>query len=146
MDNKQIFTIAGNINKMLHATKLLTGHPRDTKQTIYDAIRPYLQQAVKAGTQGEEKKGTEEEEKEKEFQLARRLATDPEYARGWLTQQLATSVTTGNAQAAKEIRDILQIASNKDGLTVATTSFQDVPTHCPACGENIHKPAELLPE
>lgn len=57
--------------------------------------------------------------------IATRLATDPDFAKGWMIQELARTVQSdsGNTQAAKELRDLLAIGSKESELKIEVVDF-----------------------
>ena len=137
MDNKQIFAVAGDITRALMNGKIITGKARDIKQAIFESIQPTLEEIHTA-------QGTEEEKKEDGSDLARKLSQDPDYARGWMIKQLAEASKSGNTQASKELRDILQIASRKDELRIEVIDYANTIVNCPHCSTNIHAPSSCL--
>ena len=133
MDNKQIFAIAGLVTRALINSKVVDGKARDIKQTVFEAMQPTLE-AIDIPKQ----------DSDEEFTLAKRLATDPVYAKGWVIQSLAKSMDTdsGNTQAAKELREMLNIGNKSDDLVIHTIDYSNTIIDCPHCNTNILQPID----
>ena len=126
MDNKQAYAITTQVFNTLVKLKMLTGDKtqnRHIKDTIFNAVQ---------STPIKETRNTDTKQKKEveEFELSKKLATDREYARGWLIQQLAKNTISGNAQAAKEVRDLLGIGADDD-LKVVIVDYSQMPADDP---------------
>ena len=69
--------------------------------------------------------------KDGEFQSALAALEDPTHARAWLLTNLKASVESGNTQAAKEIRDILDIGNASNEIEVHSVDYRSMCTDCP---------------
>ena len=65
------------------------------------------------------------------MQRAIQALENPTNARAWLLLNLKASVEAGNTQAAKEIRDILNIASNEQELEINHIHYRSMCIDCP---------------
>jgi hypothetical protein len=75
-----------------------------------------------------------------EFKRALSVLDDPIRARAWLLIQLKQGMENApNAQIAKELRDMLGIASNTDNLEIATIDYKNALLNCPKCGFDLAK-------
>ena len=130
MDNKEIFAVAGLVTRALISSKIISGKARDVKQAVFEAIQPALELIEAAPKMLDEEKPD----------LAQMLADDPVYAKSWLINSLAKSMSEkGGAPAAKELRDILNIASRSDELQIEVVDYVNAIIDCPHCNRNVHE-------
>jgi hypothetical protein len=75
-----------------------------------------------------------------EFKHALSVLNDPARARAWLLTELKRGMESApSAQIAKELRDMLGIASNTDNLEIATIDYKNALLNCPKCGFDLAK-------
>lgn len=129
MTNPEIFDITGKLIKQMGKAGLLVSQAKDVKQGVFEMLKPLL---CDYASQAAEKKSDAAEAME----FSKLLATDDEFAKGWLIQQLAKSVQSenGNTQAAKELRDLLRIGSTESELVIERANYYPL---CAKCGADI---------
>ena len=142
LNNKQLFVITNSVFASLTKLKLLSKQSAELKQVIYDAVKTAsikieLQNTDAPKTPNDKHddkggdKGSNAGSNAGEFEQARQLAEDPVYARGWLIQQLALNTASGNAAAAKEIRDLLSIGKAEDEQPIEIIDYRNLCVDCP---------------
>ena len=76
-----------------------------------------------------------------EFRQALSVLDDPVRARAWMLTNLKNAMENApNAQIAKELRDMLGIASKGDDISIQLINYANAIVDCPHCGRNVHEP------
>ena len=141
LSNKQAWAIASSVMATLSKNKLLSDKAKENKAK---GCKELINQAIQSTNLPIEKQPNTKE-KEEELELSLRLANDPAFARGWYIKEMVRQTKGNNATSAKELRDVLGIAHEDEGLTVELVDYSNAVIDCPHCGENLSKPPELPP-
>ena len=116
---------------------------KDDNKTLHALCNSIADSARKLSKQAQQAKQVESMDSE-EFQQALSVLDDPSRARAWMLTRLKAGMDNApNAQIAKEMRDMLGIASRETDLVIQTVDFAGVPVDCPVCGANIHDAPEV---
>jgi hypothetical protein len=127
MTNQQINALAEAGMDALRSAKVLNDPSSTAKRTLYEALKDC--DGKYDYSIGNNPANIVQEE---ELQEALEVLDDPVRARAWWLTRLKRAMdTSANAQIAKELRDVLQIASREERLRIEVVDYRSMCDDCP---------------